>query len=47
MEFYKLNQQKYAEQLQLRHNLMMINKIANIATLVILVGIGIILYYMF
>lgn len=47
MEFYKLNQQKYQEQLQLRYNLMMINKIANIATLAILAGIGIILYLMF
>ena len=42
MEFYKLNQQKYAEQLQLRYNLMMINRIANISTVAILAVVGLV-----
>ena len=42
MEFYKLNQQKYQEQLQLRYNLMMINRIANISTVAILAVVGLI-----
>jgi hypothetical protein len=44
MEFYKLNQQKYAEQLQLRYNLMIVNRIADLATIAILVIVGIITY---
>lgn len=42
MEFYKLNQQKYQEQLQLRYNLMMINRIANISTVAILAVVGLV-----
>lgn len=44
MEFYKLNQQKNAEQLQLRYNLMIINRIADLSTIAILVIVGIITY---
>jgi len=44
MEFYRLNQQKYQEQLQLRYNLMIVNRIADLATIAILVIVGIITY---
>jgi hypothetical protein len=45
MEFYRLNQQKYQEQLQLRYNLMMINRIANISTVAILAVVGLITFF--
>jgi len=44
MEFYKLNQQKYKEQLELRYNLMMINRIANISTVAILAVVTLVVY---
>lgn len=47
MEFYKLNQQKYAEQLQLRYNLMMINRIANVSTVAILAVVSLITFLRF
>lgn len=47
MEFYELNQQKYKEQLQLRYNLMMINRIANISTVAILAVVSLITFLRF
>lgn len=43
MEFYELNQRKYQEQLQLRYNLMMINRIANISTIIILAVVALVI----
>ena len=40
--FNILNAQKYQEQLQLRYNLMMINRIANISTVAILAVVGLV-----
>ncbi len=43
--FYIENQKHYAEQLKLRYNLMMINRIANISTVAILAVVGLITFF--
>lgn len=44
-KFYIENRIQYAKQLELRHNLMIVNRIANIATLAILFVIALITYF--
>lgn len=44
MKFYQLNRQKYAEQLHLRYNLKMINRTADVLTLIILLIVGFVIY---
>lgn len=43
-DFRIYNNQKYQEQLQLRYNLMIVNRIANISTLIWLTVVAIVLF---